>query len=69
MSIIKELNAITAAKAVLCGFTGQIIFGGFIPTMQFVGKQHNLTLKVLNLSSMHLRYFVIISPWKTASFE
>ena len=29
-------------KAILCGCTGKGIFSGFIQTMQFVEKQHNL---------------------------
>ena len=36
-------------KAILCGCTGKGIFSGFIQTMQFVEKQHNLTLKTLIL--------------------
>ena len=43
LSIIKLFNAITFLKAVLCGYTGKSIFRGFIPTMQFVEKQHNCT--------------------------
>ena len=46
LSIIKYFNAITF---LLCGYTGKSIFSGFIPTMQFVEKQHNLTLKALIL--------------------
>ena len=49
MSIIKYFNAITFKKAVLCRCTGKSIFSGFIPTMQFNEKQHNLTLKTLIL--------------------
>ena len=49
LSIIKQFNAITFLKAVLCGYTGKSIFSCFIVTMQFIEKQHNLTLKVLIL--------------------
>ena len=34
-----------------CGCTGKSTFNGFIPTMQFVEKQHNLTLKALILQT------------------
>ena len=37
------------SKAMLCGFTGKRIISGFTQTMQFVEKQHNLTLKALIL--------------------
>ena len=39
----------TILKAILCGSTGKSIFSGFIPTMQFVEKQHNLRLEALLL--------------------
>ena len=45
LSIIKLFNATTFLKAILCGYTGKGIFSGFIPTMQFIEKQHNITLK------------------------
>ena len=45
MSILKLFNAITFLKAVLCICTGKSTFNGLIQTMQFVEKQHNLTLK------------------------
>ena len=51
LSIIKQFNAITFLKAVLCGYTGKSIFNGFIPTIQFIEKQHILTLKALILYS------------------
>ena len=39
----------TFSKALLCGCTVKSIYSGFIETMQFVEKQHNLTLKALIL--------------------
>ena len=33
-------------------YKGKSIFSGFIPTMQFIEKQHNLTLKALILSKL-----------------
>ena len=50
LNIFKKFNAITFLKAVLCGYTDKSIFSGFIPTIQFIEKQHNLTLKALILS-------------------
>ena len=47
-------NAIATLKAILCGCTGKRIFIGFIQTMHFVEKQHNLTLKALIIFS-HLK--------------
>ena len=32
-------------QSLLCGYTGKSIFSGYIPTMQFVEKLHNSTLK------------------------
>ena len=49
LCLIKKFNATTFLKAVLCGYTGKYIFSGFIPKMQFVVKQHNLTLTALIL--------------------
>ena len=43
MRCIKLHSAMTFSKASLCGCTGKSIFSSFIPTMQFVEKQHNLT--------------------------
>ena len=45
MGIIQYQNAITCLKALLCGCTCKNIFRVSIQPMQFVGKQHNLTLK------------------------
>ena len=39
----------TSQKAKLCGCSCRSIFSGFIQTMQFIEKQHNLTLKALIL--------------------
>ena len=36
-------------KTVLYGYTVKSVFSGFIPTMPFVIKQHNFTLKALIL--------------------
>ena len=47
--IIKKFSAITFLKAALCGYTGKSIFIFFNSSMQFVEKQHNLTLKALIL--------------------
>ena len=49
-------------KAVLCGCIGKIIFSGFIPTMQFIEKQHNVTLKALILSSIYFSLFRYYFP-------
>ena len=52
MGIMKQFNAITLflkSCTVLCVCTGKSIFSGFILTMQFIEKQHNLTLKALIL--------------------
>ena len=54
MSTIKYYNAIATLKTILCGCTGKRIFIGFIQTMHFVEKQHNLTLKALIIFS-HLK--------------
>ena len=40
----------------------QSIFSDFIPTMQFVEKQHNLTLKALILSCFDL----LLNFWEAA---
>ena len=49
VSIIKQFNAITFFKAVLCGCIDKSIFSGFIPTMQFIEKQHHLTFNTFIL--------------------
>ena len=41
----------TFSKAIQCGCTGKSIYSGFIQTMQFVEKQHTLTLKALILQT------------------
>ena len=38
-----KVNAIASLKAISCGHTGENVFNGFIKTMQFVEKQHNIT--------------------------
>ena len=62
MNIIKLFNASTFQKAELCGCTGKSIFSGFIPTMQFLEKQHNSTLKALFLMCKNILFNLLFSP-------
>ena len=52
--------SITFIKAVLCVCYGKGIFIGFIATMQFVEKQHNLTLKALILYQFGTETFTLM---------